>query len=503
MLNTKEINTKETYTSGDFEAIGNFEYRVLEDDTLEITKYTGSETEIKIPSEIDGTTVTCIGTDAFKYLPIKHVVIPSSVNLIRASFRQLSIQKIDIYLTDDDFDDGIDILNNKLYFSCYDYTEVNLINEVTGEVITAQKCYNCGEFFEQDSTVYCDDNEYYYCENCAYDELMWCEYTDEYHLIENMVKLQDSDEWVYEDYAKRNFYQCSQCGDWYKYFDNLYEDNCHDLYCESCYNNGWGNFSNDNCLDDYHDSHYNRNIEFFDMENETRNSTPYMGFELEVDEGYTDYIDDTIYNIANLFPREYFAFEKDGSLDNGWENISQPASLNYHLYKLPEYQCMFKHIKDAGYKSHDAGTCGLHIHIDKKYFGNKLDSSEAKLVYLFQKHWNNFLRFSRRTEYQTTQWAGRYDNEGSLSNIVKNGKSKCLSRYKAVNLTNDNTIEIRLWRGTLNIETFEATLKLTARLAELCKNTPTRELVEMSFEKLLGEDEVVLRYWDRVKNRSI
>ena len=75
------------------------------------------------------------------------------------------------------------------------------------------------------------------------------------------------------------------------------------------------------------------------------------------------------------------------------------------------------------------------------------------------------------------------------------------NRYYSVNLTNDNTIEIRLWRGTLNPQTFEATLKFTARLAELCKNTRAVELAKMTFDDLLGEDHTIRAYWNRINSK--
>lgn len=70
-----------------------------------------------------------------------------------------------------------------------------------------------------------------------------------------------------------------------------------------------------------------------------------------------------------------------------------------------------------------------------------------------------------------------------------------------MNLTNSETVEIRLWKGTLNPETFEATLRFTARLAEICKNTTAAELSKMSFEDLLGSNEVIRSYWERAKER--
>lgn len=45
--------------------MGDYEYNVLYDGTVEITEYDGSATELKIPSEIDGKKVTGIAVLTF------------------------------------------------------------------------------------------------------------------------------------------------------------------------------------------------------------------------------------------------------------------------------------------------------------------------------------------------------------------------------------------------------------------------------------------------------
>lgn len=46
---------------------GDFEYKVLDNGTAEITRYTGSSDDLKIPSDLDGNTVSSIGNYAFSY----------------------------------------------------------------------------------------------------------------------------------------------------------------------------------------------------------------------------------------------------------------------------------------------------------------------------------------------------------------------------------------------------------------------------------------------------
>lgn len=62
---------------------GDYEYTVSAGNTVQITKYKGSENAIKIPSAIDGKAVTGIGESAFYFCDgLTSVIIPNSVTSI-------------------------------------------------------------------------------------------------------------------------------------------------------------------------------------------------------------------------------------------------------------------------------------------------------------------------------------------------------------------------------------------------------------------------------------
>ena len=62
------------------EASGDYEYKILNDGTISITKFVGEESIVEIPSEIDGLTVTQIGAEAFKSCEfLASVSIPDTV----------------------------------------------------------------------------------------------------------------------------------------------------------------------------------------------------------------------------------------------------------------------------------------------------------------------------------------------------------------------------------------------------------------------------------------
>ncbi len=67
------VNTDVNSTS---ETSGDFEYKVLDDGTAEITGYNGEATELEIPNELDGYTVTNIGQYAFFCTSLVSVTIP-------------------------------------------------------------------------------------------------------------------------------------------------------------------------------------------------------------------------------------------------------------------------------------------------------------------------------------------------------------------------------------------------------------------------------------------
>ncbi len=92
MYDAKSEVTRDAVVSGDFE------YEINADNTATLTSYTGTATELVIPSTIDGYTVTAIGYECFYYqATIINVVIPDSVISIGDwAFQESVIESITI-----------------------------------------------------------------------------------------------------------------------------------------------------------------------------------------------------------------------------------------------------------------------------------------------------------------------------------------------------------------------------------------------------------------------
>ena len=137
-----------------------------------------------------------------------------------------------------------------------------------------------------------------------------------------------------------------------------------------------------------------------------------------------------------------------------------------------------------------AGTCGLHVHISRLAFGCTYEQQEAaiaRLLYFVEKFWAELLRFSRRTQSQMNRWAARYGIRLTPSEQMNHAKNSCAGRYTAVNLTNADTVEIRMFRGTLKLNTLKATLQMVNHLVEVAVAMSDSQVQDMSWFDFLDD----------------
>lgn len=350
-----------------------------------------------------------------------------------------------------------------------------------------ETCNDCGNIHYRDDMRWLDNYDAYVCEDC-FEGYVACACCGEFERETDMYTSVDG--LICEYCCDYSYCVCDECGARLHQDDIYYneEDDCY--YCESCNENR----EDERVIHNYHHSH-NYSVEFFGGNDD--GETLFMGVELEVDNG--DDKEETARAMRDTMPFNFITMERDGSLDNGFENITQPATLEFHQSIKEDYKCMFETALENGFRSHNTSTCGYHIHFNRSFFGDKEEECIARLLYLVEKYWDNLVKFSRRKYNNLERWAKKYEEDSET--VISKMKSRCLNRYYAINLTNLRTIEFRMFRGTLNIETFFATLELVDNIVRVCKDKTTNEIQSMEFEELLTTD-TLKTYWERVKNRN-
>lgn len=203
----------------------------------------------------------------------------------------------------------------------------------------------------------------------------------------------------------------------------------------------------------------------------------YMGFELE-----TELTRPTIARGSSLAPgaehvlntinkrrggNENVVYLKDdGSISHGFEIVSHPMTLGFAMNHFD--WAGIEGLKSLGYDAWKASSCGLHIHLSRDAFAD-------------YGHMMRFFLLILKNRQQLVQFAGRestyakfdmdaffnayhdYDSGKTVrgSTLASHAKQYSTNndRYTAINLQNNNTIELRFFRPSLLSSTVKACLQ--------------------------------------------
>lgn len=257
----------------------------------------------------------------------------------------------------------------------------------------------------------------------------------------------------------RERYYCNTCG---CYIMNDEDFSSDDDECRWCYEE-----NQDRVIEGYSESHEHDPIFFGDYKDE--DSFVGLGFELEVDcnssqQMHNNEVASNLCSECGLEEDE-MRYAHDGSLNYGFECISQPHTVKDFWLKQGKWQKMLAYLASKGYKSHDPGTCGLHVHVSRGMFGpnkSQQDTAIAKVYTFFDENWDDIVKVSRRRSFSYCHKnelgdCDKYEIETYNKSRFECWKKK--SRWEgghgvALNNSNRATFEYRLGRGTLNAWSF-------------------------------------------------
>lgn len=332
-------------------------------------------------------------------------------------------------------------------------------------------CTQCGAELRPEEV--CHVGEEIVCRSCAETDTVICSYCGE--RIWNEQDAGSSEMSLCESCCDSHYTRCVRCGELIALSSACYQaddDEESSPYCEECFRE-FG--------EAIHCYSY-KPVPVFHGD-----GPMYMGVELEVDEGGKD--SGNARKILSVLNQnaEYGYIKSDGSLDDGLELVTYPCTPEVHLQEVPWKEVLEK-IRALGYFSHQCSTCGLHVHVNRSFFGSSFEQQEERIghvLYLFERFWQELLRFSRRIQRQVEQWAARYGYKDTGREILEHAKKSHQGRYTCVNLTNSNTIEFRIFRGTLKYNTLIATLQFVEKLCSVAISLSEGQLQSLSWSDLM------------------
>lgn len=377
------------------------------------------------------------------------------------------------------------------------------------------ECFHCGRPVLRDDAV--DHVDVAYCPDCFDNQFTTCE------ACGCVVPRSDAHSYRGDDYCFDcycdNFYTCDGCGEVLPDFDAVFVG--YDVYCPSCYHDRFTTCAGCGCEVETEESVSYDGEDFcascarsFDrIQSYTYKPVPnfcdvgdddpdfriklYMGVELEVDKGR----DRMLLAKALCDTTDMLYCKADSSLDDGVEIVTHPCTLAAHRENFP-WGDVLAECKSRGFKSHDANTCGLHIHVCRKAFRDERDVFTA--VALVDRLRSYIVRFSRRTEEKLNRWAAILDVNAlapfaAYSEVTDRIRQE--SRYFAVNLDPRDTVEFRFPRGSLCYDTVLGTIELCRNIVLYARSHTPEDAATAVWEDVLnigaedGTNAELLRYW--------
>jgi hypothetical protein len=226
---------------------------------------------------------------------------------------------------------------------------------------------------------------------------------------------------------------------------------------------------------------------YFGFELEVVPDPDFDGFPLSQERGV-----DLVNDITDQFSWIYCKRESGIQWD-GFEIVSHPFTIEWAMEHVQDFENLLGLIAQHDFVSQDRYGCGYHIHISAYPFRGERDSAYTVMAELLHRDWETFAKFSRRGHFQYCRCPDisqdlleekNYDfktTEISSENICH---ERCAIAHGV-----ENTIEIRLYGGTVDTVSFLAALQLTSNLAEW-----TRKIVK--FNRRIEQKDIDLSKYD-------
>ena len=373
-----------------------------------------------------------------------------------------------------------DNVDEVVLFSCsvcaYETDEDNLITTDYDTLVCddcAQICQRCDIIGTSNDVYHTVDDDYLWCEACTERRAYWCEACESYNSNGTSYVSDEQAHWC-TDCLDRGAYWCEDC-------DEYNSDGC-----DRCSDDGAGRL--------IHDYSYRPDAIFHST---NKNERLFFGLEIEVEAGRNR---EAASNYAHQLESMDLAYLKhDGSLDNGFEIVTHPMSHDFFKNEAQDLWLTLEQLRtnpEYKVKSWDTRTCGLHIHISRTGFSGGAHMHRfLNLVYsnpeFYQTlagrtsdQWAKFTDIYQR-EYKRDENGERifsidtgYEIVSKRTFMHKLQPDRNSDRYSAVNTNNRETLEMRIFRGTVNSETIKAQLDLAHASVEYTRNLTVQDVAQ-------------------------
>ncbi len=359
-------------------------------------------------------------------------------------------------------------------------TDTNIDDLITTEYDSmvcndcVQICQRCDSIGSVDDCFMTVDDDYTWCEACTERRAYFCDSCEEYNSNGTSYVTDRGEHWC-TDCTDRGAYWC---------------DDCEEYNSDGC----------DRCSDDMssdgsrliHDYSYRPDAIFHSTNKDER---LFFGIEIEVEA--KDDLRESAEYAHQLESMDLAYLKHDGSLNNGFEIVTHPMSHDFFKNEAQDFFAVMEGLRSQQgirVKSWDTKTCGLHIHISRTGFNG--GSHMHRFLNLVYSNPDFYSTLAGRTSDQwakfTDIWQREYKRDANGERIWSEDMGYDITtkrtfmhklqpdhnsdRYSAVNTNNRETLEMRIFRGSVNGETIKAQIDLAHASVEYTRTLTVQDV---------------------------
>ena len=350
-----------------------------------------------------------------------------------------------------------------------EYPEDDIINTLLDDLV----CTDCSRICDSCDSIYSINDDFsevdgfIWCSGCVEEYAHWCDREEEYTRADTYYIQDRGESW------------CSHCADNYA------------TWCEECddYNeSGCAGACSEDVVDGervVHDYSYRPDPIFHSTDD---NSRLFFGMEIEVEaESYDTRREAAQYAYSILEQQNSLAYLKnDGSLNCGFEVVTHPMTYDFFMNEAQEFWETIDALKHQfNMKSWSTRTCGLHIHISRSGFNgpahthrflNLIYSNQAFYQEMAGRSASSWAKFDDATKYDAAnnKWVKSYAHKVADPTTINT------DRYSAVNTNNRATLEMRIFKGSINTTNVRGALGLAHASVEYTRTMSLQEVKDGS-----------------------
>jgi len=223
----------------------------------------------------------------------------------------------------------------------------------------------------------------------------------------------------------------------------------------------------------------------------------FFGIEIEVEA--KDDLRESAEYAHQLESMDLAYLKHDGSLNNGFEIVTHPMSHDFFKNEAGDFFAVMEGLRSQSgirVKSWDTRTCGLHIHISRTGFNG--GSHMHRFLNLVYSNPDFYSTLAGRTSDQwakfTDIWQREYKRDANGERVWsedtgyeitdkrtfmhKLQPDRNSDRYSAVNTNNRETLEMRIFRGSVNGDTIKAQIDLAHASVEYTRTLTVQDVRE-------------------------